>query len=53
MAIGLNPLLSPSPTVLVGVLFPIHSLVALSGLEFPADEIFDLRTAPPSGSQGP
>ena len=54
MAIGLNPLLSPSPPLLVGVLvFPIHSLVAQSGLEFPVDEMFDLRTAPPSGSQGP
>ena len=32
----------PFPTLLVGVLvFPIHSLVAQSGLEFPVDEMFD------------
>ena len=33
--------------------FPIHSLVAQSGLEFPIDEMVDFRTAPPSGFRGP
>jgi|HubBroStandDraft_6_1064221.scaffolds.fasta_scaffold251747_3 hypothetical protein len=52
MAIGLKSLVGdpptlPFPTLFVGVLvFPIHSLVAQSGLEFPVDEcsIVNCRT---------
>jgi hypothetical protein len=51
---GIAPLLSSSPPCSLDVLvFPIHSLVAQSGLEFPVEEMFDLRTAPTSGPRGP
>jgi hypothetical protein len=46
MAIGLkgsvvDPLLFPSPLLVSVLMFPIHSLVAQSGLEFPVEETFD------------
>ena len=59
MAIGLkgsvvDPLLSPSPPCSLDVLvFPIHSLVAQSGLEFPVDEMFDCELPRRLVSQGP
>ena len=48
MTIGLNgsvvdPLFSPSPPSYGVLVFPIHSLVAQSGLEFPVDEMFDCK----------
>jgi hypothetical protein len=49
-----DPLLFPFSTLLVGVLvFPIHSLVAQSGLEFPVDEMFDCELPRRLISQGP
>jgi len=59
MAIGLKGLVGdpptlPFPTLFVGVLvFPIHSLVAQSGLEFPVDEMFDCELPRRLISQGP